>query len=96
MEDRLTIERIGGLAGFGAVGGHLRSRGEVALSTLSDDDRRAIEALFKAREACAAEPVRDGFEYRICRVGASGTDSITVPESMVPWSIVACVRDELA
>ena len=88
--DRLKIERVGGIAGFG--GPRLKSRGEVALSDLSSADRKAVESLFadpKGPEARRGEA--DAFSYRITR----GEKTIEVPEHAVPSTIRNSVKDEL-
>ena len=64
-DDCVEVERVGGLAGFG--GPRLKSAGEVAMSALSAEDRKAIEAMFRgAARAGAGKP--DGFVYRITSV----------------------------
>src|SRR5262245_4630325 len=70
--DRLRIERIGGLAGFG--GPHLKSRGEISLSDLSPADRQAVEDLLRSPErAASGHPGEaDAFRYRITRETATG------------------------
>jgi hypothetical protein len=55
--DRLHIERVGGLAGFG--GPHLKSRGELELSDLSPADKQAVEGLFKdPQKGCHRIPAK--------------------------------------
>ncbi len=93
--DLLVVERIGGLAGFGGPGAHVRSRGQVAIARLSEADRRAVEELFRTRGDSRPSAVRDGFSYRISRTTSAGSETIEVPESMVPASLVGCVKDEL-
>ena len=82
--ERLQIERVGGLAGFG--GPHLRSRGEVALSDLSPADRQAVEHLFAGPQA--AQPPHpgeaDAFRYRITRQTSAGPQTVEVPANAVP------------
>ena len=91
----LSVERIGGLAGFGGPGAHIRSRGQIGISSLSDEDQRTLEKLFKDRGGAKPSATRDGFSYRISRSTASGTETIEVPEALVPAAIAACVKDEL-
>jgi hypothetical protein len=89
----LTIERIGGLAGFGAPGGHLRSRGEVPWEQLSAQDRKAVEALF-ARHRSARQspsPARDAFVYRLSK----GVETIEVGEEQIPATLLQHLKDEL-
>jgi hypothetical protein len=98
--DRLQIERVGGVAGFG--GPHLKSRGEVALSDLSPADRQTVEDLFRNLEKnpeCpekAVPPPRgaaDFFSYCITRQTAAGAQTIKVPENAVPAALRDSVRD---
>ena len=92
----LHVERIGGFAGFGGPGAHVRSLGQLDSAALSHEDQRAVDALFKSRGKSAAPPVRDGFHYRISRPSSSGaTETIEVPESAVPASLAKSVKDEL-
>ena len=92
--DRLTVERVGGFAGFGGPGSHLKSAGEVAMSALSAADRRAIEALFSGpARAGAAKPV--AFVYRITRRISGVLKTIEVSEERVPGVIRKCVNSTL-
>jgi hypothetical protein len=93
--DRLQIERIGGIVGFG--GPHLKSRGEVALSDLSPADRQAVESLFaNPQRAMPGHPGEaDAFRYRITRQTATGTQTIEVPGNAVPAALRDSVRDVL-
>jgi hypothetical protein len=93
--DRVQIERIGGLAGFG--GPHLKSRGELALSDLSAADRQAVEGLFKEPQKAAPAPPGPvhPFRYLITRQTASGPQTIEVPESAVPAVVRDSVKDVL-
>jgi Emfourin len=91
----LHVERIGGLAGFGGARSHLRSRGEVDFETLSGEDKRTVESLFKSKGSAEPSQVRDGFLYRIARTTPGGVETIEVPEDVVPAAIRHCVKDEL-
>ena len=93
--DLLVVERIGGLAGFGGPGAHVRSRGQVVIARLSEADRQAVEELFRTRGDSRPSALRDSFSYRISRTTSAGSETIEVPESMVPASLVGCVKDEL-
>lgn len=95
MAESLAIERTGGIAGYGSPGSRVRSRGRVALESLSEADRRSVEALFGAGGAGRHPTHPDGFVYRITRTGKSGPETVEVPEAAVPAAIVACVKDEL-
>jgi hypothetical protein len=88
--DRLKIERVGGIAGFG--GPHLKSRGEVALSDLSSADRKTVESLFAGPNTPGPRRGEaDAFSYRITR----GEKTIEVPEHAVPPTIRNSVKDVL-
>jgi len=93
--ERLQIERIGGVAGFG--GPHLKSRGELALSDLSPADRQAVEDLFRdPQKAAPAHPGEaDAFRYRITRQTAAGAQTIELPGHAVPAALRDSVRDVL-
>jgi len=92
---RLQIERIGGIAGFG--GPHLKSRGEVALSDLSSADRQAVERLFADPQG--AQPAHpgeaDAFRYRLTRQTPAGAQTVEVPGNAVPAALRDSVRDVL-
>lgn len=89
--DRLKIERVGGVAGFG--GPHLKSRGELAVSDLSPADQKAVAGLFAGTtKAAPAHPGQaDAFTYRITR----GAQTIDVPEHAVPAALRNSVKDVL-
>jgi hypothetical protein len=89
----LQVERLGGVPGVGTPRSHLKSCGEIAVSSLSQRDRAAIEELFRAPPAAFASAVRDGFRYRISRDGGAGAETVEVPESAVPPVVAACVKD---
>ena len=93
--ERLQIERLGGIAGFG--GPHLKSRGEVRLSDLSPVDRQAVESLFAdPQQGMPAQPGEaDAFRYRITRQTAAGPQTIEVPGNAVPAALRDSVRDVL-
>lgn len=93
--DELRIERIGGLAGFGLPGSRLQSRGQCAWSDLSKADQAAVEALFAGKAKAALPGAADTFRYRITRVSSGKTKTVEVPESSVPASLAARVKDEL-
>ena len=92
--DDLEIERIGGLAGMGLPGSRLRSRGRLALSSLSAADRQAVDALFEA-PAPPPDNMRDGFRYRLTRRTAAGVQTVEMPESAIPAAVSGSIRDEL-
>jgi hypothetical protein len=90
--DRIRIERIGGFAGFGLPGSHLRSKADLAASDLSPDEHRALEALFAAKKSSTAQ-TPDSFRYRITHERADGTRTIEAAEADVPASLKNRVRD---
>ena len=92
--DRVNIERVGGLAGFGLPGSRLKSKGELAISELSPADRSALDALFE-NKARAISPMPDSFRYRITRQTSQGPQTIEVSEDRVPMVLRNCVKDEL-
>jgi hypothetical protein len=92
--DRIEVERLGGFAGFGQPGSHLRSRGEIALAQLSAADRDAVAALF-AKPPARSAPVPDGFRYRLTRHVGNASQAIEVAEQQVPQALRECVKDEL-
>ena len=91
----LHVERIGGLAGFGGIGSHVRSQGRIEVDALSTTEQQAVESLFQARAKAPDSPVRDGFRYKISRTTAAGTETVEAPESAVPAALARCVKDEL-
>jgi hypothetical protein len=91
----LQVERIGGLAGFGGVGAHVRSLGQLETDTLSSEEQRAVENLFKSKGKAKASQICDGFRYRISRTSSGRTETIEAPEVAVPTSLAQCVKDEL-
>jgi hypothetical protein len=92
--DDLKIERFGGLAGMGLPGSRIKSRGQLAMSSLSAADRGAVEALFEGG-ARAEAPMPDAFRYRITRQTPKGPKTIEVPEHRVPPALRNSVVDEL-
>jgi hypothetical protein len=93
--DRVHVERIGGIAGFG--GPHLKSRGQVTLSDLSSSDRQAVQGLFSEPEkASTAHPGEaDAFRYRLTRETPMGPQTVEVPGHAVPQALKDSVTDVL-
>lgn len=92
----IQVERLGGLAGFGGSLSHLRSRGILKLDTLSPRDRKVVDGLFQAPPIPKTpSQERDAFRYRITRETSTGSETIEVPEQLVPESIRSSVCDEL-
>jgi len=91
----LTIERVGGFAGFGP-GSRIRSRGTHPFDKLSPTDQAKVEEWFRTRgQSAAAPPVADAFRYRITRDTPNGQETVEVPESAVPPALRDSVKDEL-
>jgi hypothetical protein len=90
---RLEVERVGGFAGFGSPGSHLRSRGRIEAADLAPADRTAVEALFEAPPPGDQTP--DAFRYRLTRQTAHGPQTVEVPERHVPMAVRSIVKDEL-
>lgn len=91
----LKIERLGGLAGFGLPNSRLKSFGRCKLSDLTDTDQKTVDALFADKNISGQPAQTDVFRYRITRETAKGTETVEVPETLVPSSLVACVKDEI-
>ena len=91
----LLVERIGGLAGFGVAGSHIRSKGQLAFNSLPDKDQQLVEALFKTHGKHEPSAQRDAFSYRISCASKFGAKTVEVPEAALPATIIACVKDEL-
>ena len=91
----LTVERNGGLAGFGGKNAHLRSIGEIDINTLSGANKELIENLFQQRVAKKKSATADGFQYKLSRTTSVGTESIEVDEEKLPQAILECVKDEI-
>src|SRR4051812_22546254 len=91
---KVDIERLGGFAGFGGAGSHLRSRGSLESGHLSASDQAAIDALF-AQPPPKGGSARDSFVYRLTRQTTQGHQMIEVPEAHVPEAVKAAVKDEL-
>jgi hypothetical protein len=92
---KLHVERIGGLAAFGAPRSRIRSHGEVDTAALSPADQRAVEGLFQSHGKAPPTQARDTFRYRISRVTPDGVETIEAPEDAVPAALSQCVKDEL-
>ena len=93
--DRLTIERLGGLGGFGMAGSRIRSEGEVSMAALSHADCAALDALFE-RPPASTPRKSDSFVYRLTRRVGAEPQTIEVAEDHVPVAVRNCVKDRLA
>jgi len=86
----VRVEQLGGFVGFG--GPHLKSWGVVNLSSLSQADRAAVEALFQRYRTSSTAPAHpDQFRYRLSRQTAAGTETVEAPEHEVPDVLKASV-----
>jgi hypothetical protein len=86
--DRLKVERRGGLAG-------LPARGELDMVSLSPADREALDSLFRRKGRLPAAPGADRFRFIVTRETASGTETVELPEHLVPAGIARAVKEEL-
>jgi hypothetical protein len=91
----LKVERVGGLAGFGGARSRLKSDGEIAFSSLSLSDQKAVEALFKASGQNPTSHMRDGFSYRITRGCGAAGETILITEDKMPAALIACIKDRI-
>jgi hypothetical protein len=93
----LHMERIGGLAGFGTGRARIRSHGQFETTALSSAEFQAVEQLFQGSTpgAESAAGSTDGFSLRLTRSSAEGSQSVVVPESAVPASLLRHLKDEL-
>ena len=90
----LIIERVGGFAGFGSSGSHLKSKGQCDAAALSASDKARVDALFAHGDQSRTTPAQpDAFRYIISRQTAAGRQTVEVPESGVPDALTACVKD---
>jgi hypothetical protein len=88
---KVTIERLGGLAGFG--GPNLKSEGQIESSDLSADDQAKVEKLFEGGNVPPVKNTNDVYNYRITRQKDGRSQTIQVPESLVPAALISSVKD---
>lgn len=91
----LSVERIGGLAGFGGARARIRSLGQLDTEQLSAADRKVVDALFQPRKKAEKSSVRDGFRFRLTRTTERGDETVEIAEKLVPALVAQCVKDEL-
>lgn len=87
------MERIGGVAGFGTSRARIRSHGQFDTAALSRAEFQAVEQLFQTPTPSTG--TADGFSLRLTRSVSEGTESVVVPESAVPASLLRHLKDEL-
>jgi|GraSoiStandDraft_45_1057281.scaffolds.fasta_scaffold346928_2 hypothetical protein len=94
--DKLTIERKGGIGGFGQGNSPVKSSGELDLSSLSAAQKTHIEALFANPGAHQGTgKVSHSFRYCLSRKAGGKEQSVEVDESAVPEWISRVVTDRL-
>lgn len=86
----ITIEQMGGFVGPNTPGGHVRMRGSVAWSALSEADHATIEKLFTSKK-----PVNANFYYRLTRQVDGRTETVDALPEQVPQALVASVQTTL-
>jgi len=86
----VSIEQMGGFVGANTPGGHVRMRGSIAWSALSDADRATIDRLFAAKA-----PVNANFYYRLTRQTGGKTETVDALPDQVPQTLVARVQTTL-
>lgn len=91
-----TIERLGGLAGFGLPNSKVQSIGRCNANDLSQKDLNALKELFAQPNKKPIPSIADGFSYRITRRLPGGKQkTIEVEEAILPEAIASLVKDEL-
>ena len=86
----VTIEQMGGFIGPNSPGGHVRMRGSVAWSALSEADRATLDRLFATKT-----PVNANFYYRLTRQTDGRTETVDALPDQVPQALVARVQTTL-
>ena len=90
----LTIERLGGLAGFG--GPHLKSEGRLAFTrTCPPTIRQRSKAFHSGSQAELFRNTNDVFNYRSLARRSRRLQSIEVPESLRAETLRSSVKDTL-
>ena len=90
----LLVERIGGLAAFGLPGSKIKSQGRCDPSSLSQQDRQAVDELFeKLGKHGPGTP--DEFRYRVTRRRSGHLETVEAPESAIPRALISIVKDHL-
>lgn len=93
---QLSVERIGGLGGFGLPGSHLKSKGEISTNALSQEELRKLDAYFEGTLSTkSSSKTADGFKYRITKKVGADLKTIELSEELTPALIRNCVKDTL-
>ncbi len=91
---KLKIERMGGFVGMGG-NSRLRSRGEIDMTKLSNEEKQTVEALFVSKSKPESSLARDTFQYKITRKTSKGVETIIANEENIPAIVKQCVKDEI-
>ena len=91
---QISIERTGGLAGFGGPGGRVKSRADFELDELAPADRDAVAALFR-RGPGGAAPSPDAFVYVLTRSTPAGTEEVHALEHEVPRGVLKKIKTQV-
>jgi hypothetical protein len=95
-EDRIEIQKLGGLAGIGLPGSRIRSQVELRGSDLSPEERSSIEKLFEPKAADGGgPPAADPFRFQITLNSGRSRHEIVVGQADLLESLQARVHDEL-
>lgn len=96
-DDQLLIERLGGLAGVGLPGSHIRSRAIVEGKALSTEESLSVAALFANPSTASVTAVKgaDGFRYRLTLHRNNDNKKIEINEAALLVSLRQRVQDEL-
>lgn len=86
--DRLKVERRGGFAGLPACG-------EIDTHELPAADRARLEALFRQHAPLPHTHGADRFTYCVTRVTATGSQTLEIPEHLLPDCLARIVKDTL-
>lgn len=96
-DDHLLIERLGGFAGMGLPGSHIRSRAVLVGKALNAEESRSLAALFAtpAKVSATAAKKADGFRYRLTLQRKDDRQIVEVDEAALLVSLQQRVQDEL-
>jgi hypothetical protein len=96
-DDQLEIERLGGLAGMGLPGSHIRSRAVIEGRALSAEESQSVAALFASPSTTSPTAAKgaDGFRYKLTLHRQDESQTIEVSEAALLLSLQQRVQDEL-